>query len=147
MKTRLGMIVLLSLICLANLSVARADDPAVQNVVGTWTGEFKLIHWTGPAEQVLELQVVEQDGPLIKGEKRWQIKPGGTAGNVAGKDRRQATESLVGVIGFDGEIHLAEQGDSGLYTGRLTAPDTLEVIYIEAGDLATAYRAVLKRRK
>jgi hypothetical protein len=115
--------------------------------VGTWTGEFKLIHWTGPAEQVLELQVVEQDGPLVKGEKRWQIKSGGTAGNVGGQDRGQATESLVGVIGFDGAIHLAEQGDSGLYSGRLTAPDTLEVIYIEAGDLATAYRAVLKRRK
>jgi hypothetical protein len=151
MKTRFGMFVLFSLVCLGSSSFgARADDPgqaAVPNVVGTWSGEFKLIHWTGPAEQALELQILEQDGPLVKGEKRWQIKPGGTAGNVAGQDRRQATESLVGVIGFDGAMYLAEQGDSGLYTGRLTGPDTLEVVYIEAGDLATAYRAVLKRTK
>jgi len=151
MKTQFWKLVLFSLLWLGSLSfAAHADDAgqaAVPNVVGTWTGEFKLLHGTGPAEQALELKVLEQDGPLIKGEKHWRIKSGGTAGNVAGQNRMEATESLVGVIGFDGTIHLAEQGDTGLYTGRLTAPDTLEVVYIEAGDLATAYRAMLKRTK
>jgi hypothetical protein len=89
MKTPFGKVVLFSLICLGSFSVeARADDPGqavVPDVMGTWNGEFKLIHWTGPAEQALELQILEQDGPLVKGEKRWQIKPGGTAGNVAGQ--------------------------------------------------------------
>jgi hypothetical protein len=59
----------------------------------------------------------------------------------------QATESLVGVIDFNGGLHLAEQGDNGIYTGRITGPDTLELVYIEAGDLATAYRAQLRRAK
>jgi hypothetical protein len=151
MRIQSWMIVLFSVVCLRGVSLeARADDPgqaAVPSVVGTWAGKFKLIHSTGPAEQSLELRVLEQDGPLIKGEKAWQIAPGGTPGNVGGEDRTQATESLVGVIGFDGAIYLAEQGDSGIYTGRMTGPDTIEVVYIEAGDLATAYRAVLKRAK
>ncbi len=36
--------------------------------------------------------------------------------------------------------------DNGFYTGRLTAPDTLELIYVEAGH-AAVYRAQLTRKK
>lgn len=137
------------LACLAGLPrLAQAEEAgSVPNIEGKWTGKFKLMHWTGPAEQSLELRVFKQDGPLIKGEKTWHIAPGGSAGNVGGKKRMNATESLVGVIGFDNGLYLAEQGDNGIYTGRITGPDTLELIYIEAGDLATAYGAELKRAK
>ena len=144
MTKRLG-IFLFGIACLAGVP-ALAQDGQLPDVVGTWTGEFKLMHHSGPAEQSLQFKILEQDGPLLKAEKAWRIESG-TPGDVAGKSRTEAVEPLVGVIDFDGEIYFAEQGDSGLYKARLTGPDTLQLIYIEAGDLATAYRAELTRAK
>ena len=97
------------------------------------------------ADGALTVRVLEQDGALLKAEKSWESL--GVAGNVAGKAVKEATEPLVGVIDFDGKsVHLAEQDDNGLYAGRLTAADTLELVYIEAGH-ATAYRVRLTRGK
>ena len=118
----------------------------VPDIVGTWTGDFKLMHHTGPAEQSLQLKVLVQDGALLKGEKAWRIESG-TPGDVGGEPRTEAVEPLDGVIDFDGAIYFAEQDDAGLYKGRLTGSDTLEIVYVEAGDLATAYRAVLTRER
>jgi hypothetical protein len=124
---------------------ALAADP---DLTGTWNGTYKEMRWDGPAESALVLVVLEQDGPLFKAEKSWKLAPGSTQGTVGGKLVSEATEPLVGVIGFDGRtVHLAEQGDAGTYTGALTGPDTLELIYIEAGDGASVYRTVLTRAK
>ena len=143
MKKRLGTLVL-GLACLAGLPALAQED--LPNVVGTWTGDFKLMHHTGPAEQSLQFKVLEQDGALLKAEKAWRIVSG-TPGDVAGEPQTEAVEPLVGVIDFDGTIYFAEQGDAGLYKARLTGPDTIEILYVEAGDLATAYRAELTRAK
>lgn len=122
-----------------------ADSAPVPNLVGTWTGPFKAMRETTVADGALTVRVLEQDGALLKAEKSWQSL--GVAGNVAGKAVKEATEPLVGVIDFDGKsVHLAEQDDNGLYAGRLVAPDTLELVYIEAGH-ATAYRVRLTRGK
>jgi hypothetical protein len=130
----------------AALAGAPAFAQEVPNLVGTWTGTFKEMHFTGPAEQSLQFKVLEQDGPLLKAEKTWHIVSG-TAGDVGGQSRTDAVEPLVGVVDFDGTIYFAEQGDAGLYRGRVTGPDTIEVVYVEAGQLATAYRAELTRQK
>ena len=54
---------------------------------------------------------------------------------------------MLGVVDFDGKsLYLAEQDDNGFYTERLTAPDTLELIYVEAGH-AAVYRAQLTPKK
>lgn len=137
--------VLLGIVCLAGGPVL-AEDGQLPDVVGTWTGQFKLLHHSGAAEQSLQFKILSQDGPLLTGEKAWKIDSG-TPGDVAGEPRTEAVEPLVGVIDFDGVIYFAEQGDSGLYKARLTGPDTLEILYIEAGELATAYRAELTRAK
>ena len=144
MMKRFGAL-LLGIVCLAG-GPALAEDGQFPNVVGSWTGQFKLRHHTGDAEQSLQFKILSQDGPLLTGEKAWKIDSG-TPGDVAGETRTEAVEPLVGVIDFDGEIYFAEQGDSGLYKARLTGPDTLQLLYIEAGDLATAYRAELTRAK
>jgi hypothetical protein len=140
MKIRLASFAV-SMACLACAPVFAAEVP---NLVGTWTGSFRLMHHTGPAEQTLQFKVLSQDGALLTGEKAWKIDSG-TPGNVAGEAKTEAVEPLVGVVGFDGEIRFAEQGDSGLYFGRLTGAETLELVYVEGGDLATAYRAKLTR--
>jgi hypothetical protein len=142
MKMRLATL-LVSFACLAGAPALAEDIP---DIVGTWSGSFTLMHHTGPAEQTLQFKVLSQDGPLLKAEKAWRIDSG-TPGDVAGTPQTEAVEPLVGVIGFDGAIYFGEQGDSGLYFGRLNGPDAIEIVYIEAGDLATAYRAALTREK
>lgn len=53
---------------------------------------------------------------------------------------------MVGGVDFDGKgVYFAEQDDNGLYCGSLVAPDTLELIYLEAGS-ANVYRMRLTRR-
>ena len=145
---RLFAVALVAWFCQAPLLAQAVGTPPVPNLVGTWTGTFKLIRWSGGAEATIELRVLEQDGPLFKAEKTWELAPGGTPGSVGGKLVTKATEPLVGVIGFDGaSVTMAEQGDGGVYTGRLTHPDTLELIYLEAGDVATVNRLTLTRTK
>ena len=142
MKHALGLCALALCAWLAHAE-AMAEDANVPNLVGTWTGPFKAMREHGIADGSLTLRVTEQAGPLLKAEKSW--KSPGVPGDVGGKEVEQATEPLVGVIDFDGKsVHLAEQADNGLYRGRLTAPDTLELVYIEAGH-AAAYRVRLTR--
>lgn len=142
MKMRLAALAV-SFACLFGAPAMAEEIP---NIVGTWSGSFKLMHHTGPAEQTLQFKVLSQDGALLTGEKAWRIDSG-TPGDVSGQPKTEAVEPLVGVIGFDGAIYIGEQDDSGLYFGRLTGPDTLQLVYVEAGGLATAYRAELTREK
>jgi hypothetical protein len=122
-----------------------AEDAAVPNLVGTWIGPLKVLRAKGIGKGTLTIRVTEQDGALFKAEKSWETP--GTAGKVGSKEVEKATEPLAGVVDFDGKnVYLAEQSDNGLYAGRLAAPDTLELIYVEAGD-GTAYRAQLTRKK
>lgn len=129
---------------------AMAQDASVAfpvpDLMGTWVGPYSVIRSNGFADGVLELRVVEPRGPLLRVEKAWKVASGGAPGDVGGEMLTAVDEPLVGVIGFDGrEIHLAEQGDEGLHSGRLVDPTTIEFIYIESDRQATAYRVRLSR--
>jgi hypothetical protein len=139
----------LAVVVVAGLGQSPAGaQEAVPDLIGVWTGPYQVIRSNGRAEGVLTLKVTEQDGPLLRLEKSWETAPGGAPGDVGGELVTKATEGLVGVIGFDGrEVQFAEQGDGGVYTGNLTAPDTLELVYVESGHQATAYRLVMTRTK
>jgi hypothetical protein len=122
-----------------------AEDVSAPDLKGTWTGPFTAQRWNGRADGVLTLNVLEQEGSSLKAEKFWETP--GKPGNVGGKDTEDATEPMVGVIDFDGRsVFFAEQDDNGLYRGTLTAPDTLELVYLEAGS-ANVYRVRLTRKK
>jgi hypothetical protein len=124
---------------------AEQDAAKVPDLTGTWSGPFKVLRAGGMGEGTLTLRVTEQDGPLFRAEKTWDTP--GAEGYVGDKAVEKATEPLVGVVDFDGAgVHLAEEGDAGLYMGRLSAPDTLELVYIEAGH-GTAYRVRLTKQK
>lgn len=148
MIVRTGVLAVAVAACLGH-SPAGAEEPAgfpVPDLTGVWTGPYQVIRSNGRAEGVLTLEVTEQDGPLLRIEKSWEVAPGGAPGDVGGELVTRATEQLVGVVGFDGrEVHFAEQGDGGVYSGRLTGPDTLELLYVESGHQATAYRLVMTR--
>lgn len=137
-----------TVLILSSLSCAVLADETIPDLVGKWAGPMKEMRWEGPAEGPLEIRITEQDGPLLRGEKGWTLAPGSTPGSVEGKLVTEAVEPLIGVVDFDGKtIHLAEQGDAGTYHGRLVDADTLELVYVEAGDVATVYRVLLKRTK
>ena len=151
MLTRASLIAAGAVACLWQMP-ALAQDAAgafpVPDLTGKWVGPYSVIRSNGFADGVLELRVIEQKGALLKVEKAWKVAPGGAPGDVGGELVTKADEPLVGVIGFDGrEIHLAEQGDEGVYSGRLVGPDTIELVYIEADRQATAYRVVLSREE
>ena len=59
------------LTCLAVVPrLAQAEEAgSVPNIEGKWTGKFKLMHWTGPAEQSLELARVQAGWAFDKGRK------------------------------------------------------------------------------
>lgn len=148
MRTRFGLIAGVLVAGFAIAPVSAQDTPEAfpaPDLIGTWEGPYSVIRSNGFADGVLQLRVVEQRGPLLKVEKAWKVVDG-APGDVGGQLFTEAAEPMVGVIGFDGrEIQLAEQGDEGIYTGRLTGPDTLELIYIESDTQATAYRVRLQR--
>ena len=134
MKKVLGLFALALSVWLGQGQVMAEDAKTapIPDLVGTWTGPFKVMRAKGVGEGSLTLRVLEQDGPLLKLEKSWETP--GVAGNVGGKEVDKATEPLVGVVDFDGKgVYFAEQEDNGLYRGSLVAPDTLELIYLEAG--------------
>jgi hypothetical protein len=151
MRTLSGLLAAGMAACCFALAPAAAQDAGaggfpVPDLAGVWTGAYKTLRWNGAAEGTLQFRVIEQDGPSLKVEKSWQLAPGGAQGDVGGQLLSEATEPMVGVIGFDGRaIYLAEEGDSGVYTGRLTGPDSMELVYFEPGKQATAYRVQLRR--
>ena len=114
-----------------------------------WTGPYQVIRSNGRAEGVLTLEVTEQDGPLLRLEKSWKRAPGGAPGDVGGELVTKATESSSSAssASTDARVRFAEQGDGGEYSGSLTGPDTLELLYVEFGSQATAYRLVMTRTK
>ena len=147
MRKALGLIAVASVALAVWLSPGQvlAEDAAVPNLVGTWIGPLKVLRAKGIGKGTLTIRVTDQDGALFKAENAWETP--GTVGKVGSREVEKATEPLAGVIDFNGKsVYLAEQGDNGLYTGRLTAADTLELVYVEAGD-GTAYRAELTRKK
>ena len=141
MRKALGLIAVASVALAVWLSQVLAEDAAVPNFVGTWTGPLKVLRAKGIGKGTLTIRVTDQDGALFKAENAWETP--GTVGKVGSREVEKATEPLAGVIDFMGRASISP---SGLYTGRLTAADTLELVYVEAGD-GTAYRAELTRKK
>jgi hypothetical protein len=62
---------------------AEPDSAQVPNLVGTWTGPFKVLRAGGIGEGTLTLRVTKQDGPLFKAEKTWDTP--GAEGYVGDK--------------------------------------------------------------
>ena len=144
MKNLLALLALAAGLWLGPIPVL-AEDAAAPDLKGTWTGPFTAQRWKGRADGVLTLNVLDQEGSSLKAEKFWETP--GKPGNVGGKDTEDVTEPMVGVIDFDGKsVFFAEQDDNGLYRGTLTSPDTLELVYLEAGS-ANVYRVRLTRKK
>ena len=110
MRKALGLIAVASVALAVWLSPGQvlAEDAAVHNLVGTWTGPLKVLRAKGIGKGTLTIRVTDQDGALFKAENAWETP--GTVGKVGSREVEKATEPLAGVIDFNGKsVYLAEQ--------------------------------------
>ena len=56
------------------LSQVLAEEAAVPNLVGTWTGPLKVLRAKGIGKDTLTIRVTDQDGALFKAEKAWETR-------------------------------------------------------------------------
>lgn len=103
-----------------------ADAPSLK---GTWKGPSQGIGkadgWTSDE---ITIEITEQRGPAF------------TAQVVYGDQR----EDVIGSVAADGRtVHIV--GDDGHNLGAFTAPDTLDLCYVELGADAKTACTVLKR--
>ena len=120
------------------------------NLVGTWhCAELKAYFHKGSRLSTDGLRVTEQDGAYFRGVHFWEHPEKKEAvAHVGGKPVTKASEPIMGVIGFDGKtIYIVEHDDTGVFHCRLTDPDTIEVVYVEAGFAAAIGRYIWKRKK
>ena len=106
MRKALGLIAVASVALAVWLSPGQvlAEDAAVHNLVGTWTGPLKVLRAKGIGKGTLTIRVTDQDGALFTAEKAWETpgtrrqsrQQGGREGHRAARwrDRLQWEERL-----------------------------------------------------
>jgi hypothetical protein len=93
MRKALGLIAVASVALAVWLSQVLAEDAAVPNLVGTWTGPLKVLRAKGIGKGTLTIRVTDQDGALFKAEKAWETP--GTVGKVGSKVAPQLSTAPV----------------------------------------------------
>ena len=93
MRKALGLIAVASVALAVWLSQVLAEDAAVPNLVGTWTGPLKVLRAKGIGKGTLTIRVTDQDGALFKAEKAWETP--GTVGKVGSKVTPQLSTAPV----------------------------------------------------
>ena len=95
MRKALGLIAVASVALAVWLSPGQvlAEDAAVHNLVGTWTGPLKVLRAKGIGKGTLTIRVTDQDGALFKAENAWETP--GTVGKVGSKVAPQLSTAPV----------------------------------------------------
>ena len=95
MRKALGLIAVASVALAVWLSPGQvlAEDAAVHNLVGTWTGPLKVLRAKGIGKGPLTIRVTDQDGALFKAENAWETP--GTVGKVGSKVAPQLSTAPV----------------------------------------------------
>ena len=94
MRKALGLIAVASVALAVWLSQVLAEDAAVHNLVGTWTGPLKVLRAKGIGKGTLTIRVTDQDGALFKAEKAWRRRAP-SAKSAARRSRRPPSRSLA----------------------------------------------------
>lgn len=138
------LIVIVSLFAL----VSAAASQSLPTLVGTWEGPFRAKLVDGITTGQFVLIIDEQDGELFSGRKviNRDDNHGGLV--TANNERvRNADEKFIGVISADGSsFYLAEAGDPGWYSGRIMDGDTIELTYVESGEVPIVHRTTVTRQ-
>jgi hypothetical protein len=112
---------------------------AVPDLTGTWQGTAQAVAFgrlthakptTKPTfvSVKLTIRVQQQQGRVFYGVKQ----------------SNRASEQLVGVVGPDKTVSLADE--DGYYAGTLLAPNKLQLVYLEAGQQSRAAAYIVYKR-
>ena len=126
---------------------AAAEQP---DLIGTWRGEaIVLLQFKNETVQTTQSQILEfthHEGQMVRGLHLWRALDLDVHGHVAGQHVRAASEPFIGVVGQDGKtIRMVEIEDPGMLFATVLGPNELEVEYLEAGERAVVWNAILKR--
>ena len=96
MRKALGLIAVASVALAVWLSPGQvlAEDAAVHNLVGTWTGPLKVLRAKGIGKGTLTIRVTDQDGALFKARMPGRRRAP-SAKSAAGRSRRPPSRSLA----------------------------------------------------
>lgn len=123
---------------LITLTKASATE-GVPNLVGTWTGLYKMHHKTvGFTENRLTYVIEEQRGRIFKGYKTLTLL----------HDKSKRKEGFSGVIKKDNKIFYIADHIEGVEFGEIDSPNKLTIYYIEpGGEISKAGVLELTREK
>ncbi len=134
--------ILAVLLLMMTIPITFGQTTGVLDLVGTWTGTStghdRVDGFDGPSSWEFVLAVSDQRDRAFNGTIQFT--------NIADPDRN-------GIIGFSGVIgsdmkslYISEYND-GLIIGQILDPDTLEFIYLETGEDASAAIDTFRREK
>ncbi|HWQ66396.1 MAG TPA: hypothetical protein VN372_05955 [Methanospirillum sp.] len=130
---RTGLFVTLIMLMIAGFSLSSAETQNPPDLVGNWTGTSvghdRTEGYDGPSSWDFILSISEQKGRVFNGTISFTHKADKTKNGSVG---------FSGVIGSDMKsLYMAEYLD-GFNVGQIMGPDTLEILYLESGEEASA---------
>lgn len=114
---------------------AQSTPVSLPQLKGTWQGEHRTHFRQKTFRTRMRIIITEQDGEIFRGVYEWEDPDEG----------RRGQERIVGIIGFDGGIHIAEETDTGRIDAELVGPDKMRAVYVEAGEGAGVFRVEMTR--
>lgn len=118
-------------------AVTPTATPALTNLTGIWTGtavghtEVDGFRETG----MPRFNITEQKGYAFAGKKEYTLADG-----------KVRYENMSGIISTGGEVFIVDH-DSGVTSGEIKGPDTMELRFLDDGDNAKAFLIILNRQK
>ncbi len=111
--------------------------PAIPDLTGIWAGtlaghtEVDGFHQLGNPL----FNITEQRGQAFTGKKKY-TRPNGTVDY----------ENISGIISSDGKVFMVDH-ESGIASGEMMGPDTMELRFLDDGENAKAFLLILNREK
>lgn len=118
-------------------AVTSNATPAITNLTGIWTGtavghtEVDGFRETG----MPRFNITEQRGSAFAGKKEYTLADG-----------KVRYENMSGIITTDSQVSIVDH-ESGVTSGEMTGPDTMELRFLDDGENAKAFLILLNRQK
>src|SRR5215212_2041205 len=135
-SARIAWLVMTVLVSWASCALAAA---AVPDLTGTWQGTIQSV---GSGQRTHAKPTIKPTFVSVKLTIRVQQQQGQVFYGI--KRSSRASEQLVGVVGPDKTVSLADE--DGYYAGTLLAPNKLQLVYLEAGQQSRAAAYIVYKR-